>query len=104
MLRLFVPDPDAPLFTEVVEANARFFNECGFDSIYQDALDGEDTLGGRENSWHYGTKFVWELWKRLERPAAMEYSTFATTCGSCAPGTARGTTPTGLTNNSSTST
>ncbi|MDY0165549.1 MAG: hypothetical protein RBS80_03350, partial [Thermoguttaceae bacterium] len=34
------------------------------------------TLGGRESSWHYGTKFVWELWKRLERPAAMEYSTF----------------------------
>jgi hypothetical protein len=73
---LFVPDPDAPLFSEVVEANARFFNECGFDSIYQDALDGEDILGGQENSWHYGTKFVWELWKRLERPAAIEYSTF----------------------------
>lgn len=73
---LFVPDPYSSLFMEVVEANARFFNECGFDTIYQDALDGEDVLGGRENSWHYGTKFIWELWKRLERPAAMEYSTF----------------------------
>ncbi len=73
---LFVPDPDSPLFTEVIEANARFFNECGFDTLYQDALDGEDVLGGRENSWHYGTKYIWELWKRLKRPAAMEYSTF----------------------------
>ena len=73
---LFVPDPDSPLFTKVVEANADFYNACGFDTIYLDALDGEDTLGGRENSWHYGAKFVWELWRRLERPAAMEYSTF----------------------------
>ena len=73
---LFVPDPDSPLFTKVVEANADFFNACGFDTIYLDALDGEDTLGGRENSWHYGSKFVWELWRRLARPAAMEYSTF----------------------------
>jgi len=73
---LFVPDPDSPLFTQVVTANADFFNACGFDTIYLDALDGEDTLGGHENSWHYGSKFVWELWQRLARPAAMEYSTF----------------------------
>jgi len=73
---LFVPDPDSPLFYKVVQANADFFNACGFDTIYLDALDGEDTLGGRENSWHYGSKFVWELWRRLARPAAMEYSTF----------------------------
>ena len=73
---LFVPDPYSSLFTEVIEANARFFNECGFDTIYQDALDGGDTLGGRENSWHYEARFIWELWSRLERPAAVEYSTF----------------------------
>lgn len=73
---LFLPDPDAPLYDAVVEANATFFNTCGFDTIYQDALDGEDTLGGAEYGWHYGAKFVWDLWARLERPAAMEYSTF----------------------------
>jgi hypothetical protein len=73
---LFVPDPDSPLFTEVVQANADFFNACGFDTLYLDALDGEDVLGGNENSWHYGSRFVWELWQRLVRPAAMEYSTF----------------------------
>jgi len=55
---------------------AETFNECGFDMIYLDALDGEDILGGRENSWHYGSKFVFEIWKRLKRPALMEMSTF----------------------------
>ena len=73
---LFAPDPDTDLLQEVAAANAEFFNACGFDSLYLDALDGEDVLGGGENSWHYGSKYVWELWRRLERPAAMEYSTF----------------------------
>jgi hypothetical protein len=73
---LFAPDPESDLFTKVIEANARFFNECGFDTMYQDALDGEDVLGGAQNSWHYGSKYIWELWKRLDHPAAVEYSTF----------------------------
>jgi len=73
---LFVPDPDSTLFTEVAARTAEVFNECGFDMIYLDALDGEDVLGGRENGWHYGSKFVFELWKRLKRPALMEMSTF----------------------------
>ncbi|MFQ6096886.1 MAG: hypothetical protein ACE5O2_04105 [Armatimonadota bacterium] len=73
---LFVPDPETSLFDEVAAKNAEFFNECDFDTIYLDALDGSDVLGGRENAWHYGSKYVWELWKRLKKPAAMEYSTF----------------------------
>jgi len=73
---LFAPDPETSLLQEVAAANAEFFNACGFDSLYLDALDGEDILGGGENSWHYGSMYVWELWRRLERPAAMEYSTF----------------------------
>ncbi len=73
---LFVPDPETSLLEEVAAKNAQFFNECGFDTLYLDALDGEDVLGGRANAWHYGSKYVWELWKRLKRPAAMEYSTF----------------------------
>jgi len=44
--------------------------------IYLDALDGEDILGGGDASWHYGSRFVMELWQRLERPALMEMSTF----------------------------
>ena len=73
---LFAPDPDSKLFMEMIQANADFYNECGFDMIYLDALDGEDILGGNENSWHYGSKFVFELVKRLKKPAIMEMSTF----------------------------
>lgn len=73
---LFAPDPESPLFTRVVEATADFYNECGFDMIYLDALDGEDILGGSEWGWHYGSKFVFELFKRLKKPPIMEMSTF----------------------------
>ncbi|MDH7601790.1 MAG: hypothetical protein QHI38_06555 [Armatimonadota bacterium] len=73
---LFAPDPDSELFTKVVEATADFYNECGFDMIYLDALDGEDVLGGSDWGWHYGSKFVFELFRRLKKPPIMEMSTF----------------------------
>lgn len=73
---LFVPAGDTNMLAEVAAATARTFNECGFDMMYLDALDGEDILGGAENGWHYGSKFVFELWKRLDHPALMEMSTF----------------------------
>ena len=73
---LFVPDPETSLLEEVAESAANAYNKCGFDMIYLDALDGEDILGGGENSWHYGSKFVFQLWERLQKPAIMEMSTF----------------------------
>jgi hypothetical protein len=73
---LFVPDGDSTLLSEVAAKTAEAFNTCGFDMIYLDALDGEDILGGAENAWHYGSKFVFEIWKRLDHPALMEMSTF----------------------------
>lgn len=73
---LFTPDGDNSLLGEVAAATAQTFNECGFDMMYLDALDGEDILGGREYSWHYGSKFVFEICQRLERPALLEMSTF----------------------------
>jgi len=73
---LFVPDGDSTLLTEVAAKTAEAYNECGFDMIYLDALDGEDILAGRENGWHYGSKFVFEICKRLKKPAVMEMSTF----------------------------
>jgi hypothetical protein len=73
---LFAPDGDSTLLTEVAVKAAEMFNECGFDMIYLDALDGEDILGGPENGWHYGSKFVFELCRRLKKPALIEMSTF----------------------------
>ncbi|MGC8668295.1 MAG: hypothetical protein ACP5VE_09295 [Chthonomonadales bacterium] len=73
---LFVPDPDTTLFEEVAQKTADAYNTAGFDMIYLDALDGEDILGGAADAWHYGSAFVWELWKRLKKPALMEMSTF----------------------------
>lgn len=73
---LFAPDADSTLLEEMAANTANTFNECGFDMIYLDALDGEDILGGSENSWHYGSKFAWAIAKRLHRPALFEMSTF----------------------------
>ncbi len=73
---LFVPEGESSLFGEVAACTAQAFNEGGFDMMYLDALDGEDVIGGGENGWHYGSKFVFEIWKHLERPALMEASTF----------------------------
>ncbi len=73
---LFAPGPDSTLLAEVAAHTAETFNECGFDMIYLDALDGEDILAGPENAWHYGSKFVFEICNRLERPALFEMSTF----------------------------
>lgn len=73
---LFVPDPETSLLAEVAQRTADLYNECGFDMVYLDALDGEDILGGAEYAWHYGSLFVFELAKRLKKPAVMEMSTF----------------------------
>jgi len=74
---LFVPDGDSTLYAEVAAATADAFNAGGFDMIYLDALDGSDIVGGRENAWHYQSKFAFEIWKRLKKPALMEMSTFS---------------------------
>jgi hypothetical protein len=72
---LFVPDPDTTLLEEVAAKTAELFSEGGFDCIYLDALDGEDVLGGAPWAWHYGSRYAFEVWKRLKRPAVIEYST-----------------------------
>jgi hypothetical protein len=73
---LFVPEADSTLLAEVAGKTAEAYNRCGFDMIYLDALDGEDILGGPENGWHYGSKFAFEIFQRLDKPALMEMSTF----------------------------
>ena len=72
----FCPDGDSTLFSEVAAKTAALYNGAGFDMIYLDALDGGDTVAGRENAWHYESKFAFEICQRLEKPAIMEMSTF----------------------------
>ncbi|MBT3379752.1 MAG: hypothetical protein HN742_31825 [Lentisphaerae bacterium] len=72
----FVPDGDSTLFTEVAAKTAELYNAAGFDMIYLDALDGGDAVAGRENAWHYQSKFTFAICERIERPAIMEMSTF----------------------------
>jgi len=73
---LFAPDPDSTLLAEIARNTAETYNACGFDMIYLDALDGSDVLAGRDVAWHYGSKFVFEIARRLEKPALFEMSTF----------------------------
>lgn len=73
---LFLPGGDSTMLAEVAAKTAEAYNRCGFDMMYLDALDGEDTLGGGEWGWHYGSKFVFELVNRAEKDPVMEMSTF----------------------------
>lgn len=74
---LFTPDGDSTLFEEVAARTAEVYNQCDFDMIYLDALDGTDILGRWPNSYkYYANKFVFSLCGALKRPAIMEMSTF----------------------------
>ena len=70
----FVPGPKTDLFKEIARRHAEIVNECEFDGIYLDAIDGSAVLAGEENFWYYGTKFIFEIVKHLKRPVGMEMS------------------------------
>ena len=72
----FVPDGESSLFTAVADRIATVINECGFDFTYLDGLDGAHVIGGEENRWHYGAKFAFEVFQRLQRPIMVEMATF----------------------------
>ncbi len=71
---LFVPNPESSLFTEIAQNHADVVNRCGFDGIYLDAIDGSSILGGNDEVWYWGNRFVVEIQKRLQRPVGMEMS------------------------------
>ena len=77
MFGRFVPGPETPLFDEIARRTAEIVSDCGFDGIYFDAIDGSDILGGEENFWYYGTKFIFEVAKQLKRPVGMEMSSMS---------------------------
>ncbi|MBX2922685.1 MAG: hypothetical protein KF746_10875 [Chitinophagaceae bacterium] len=70
----FVPGPETKLFDEVAKRTADIVNDCGFDGIYFDAIDGSDILDGMENYWYYSTKFLFAVASRLKKPVGMEMS------------------------------
>jgi hypothetical protein len=76
---LFAPDPDSELFDKVIAETAKTYNDCGFDMMYMDALDGSDVIdlkGGGQFAWYYGAKFTYELVRQLNNAPLMEMSTF----------------------------
>ena len=72
MFDQFVAGPETKLFDEIAQKTARIVNENDFDGIYFDAIDGNNMLGGKENSWYYGSKFIVELAKNLNPMVGME--------------------------------
>ncbi len=73
----FVPDPNSELFREIAQKHADIVNHCNFDGIYLDAIDGSAVLGGEENFWYYGTKFIFDIAKHLKKSVGMEMSSMA---------------------------
>ena len=73
----FVPGPETALFDEMAQRHAEIINHCEFDGIYLDAIDGASVLGGEENFWYYGTKFIFAIAKNLKRPVGMEMSSMS---------------------------
>jgi hypothetical protein len=71
---LLVPNPESSLFTEIAANHAEVVNECDFDGIYLDAIDGSSILGGEDESWYWAAKFVMEIQQRLKKRVGMEMS------------------------------
>lgn len=71
---LYVPSPQTPLFDEIAKNTADVINECGFDGLYLDAIEGIRHMWGEENYWYYGERFVFEIVKHLKKPIGMEYA------------------------------
>ena len=71
---LFVPDCESELFTEIARNHAELIDYCDFDGFYLDAIDGSNILRGNEETWYYGQKFVYEIYRHLKKPVGMEMS------------------------------
>src|SRR5690606_22167770 len=70
----FVPGPHTKLFDEIAKKHADIVNECAFDGLYLDAIDGAAVLGGKDDFWYYGSKFIFEIAHHLKRRVGMEMS------------------------------
>lgn len=73
---LFAPDGESSLFEEIAANIAGLINAADFDMVYLDGLDGIHVLDGERGRWHYGGRFAFEVFRRLERPIVMEMAAF----------------------------
>lgn len=71
---LLVPDVDTSLFEEIARNHAEIVNQCGFDGMYLDAIDGASILRGGDECWYWADKFVFEIQRHLRKPVGMEMS------------------------------
>lgn len=71
---MYIPEPHSALFDEVARRTAEIVDECGFDGIYLDAIEGLQYMWGKENYWYYGDKFVFEVMRNLKKPVGLEYA------------------------------
>jgi len=55
------------LFYEIAQNTARFYNECGADMFYMDALDGTFILDGEDYVWYHAIDFIREMFAHLDR-------------------------------------
>lgn len=73
----FVPGPETELFDKIAHETAEIVNKCNFDGIYFDAIDASDILGGEENFWYFGTKFLIKVAEHLNPVVGMEMSSMS---------------------------
>jgi len=66
------PKKHSELFYEIARNTAAFYNECGFDAFYLDAIDGVFILDGNDFSWYHAMAFINEMYKYLERPPVFD--------------------------------
>ena len=70
----FVPDCESPLFEEIARNHAEVTDYADFDGFYLDAIDGADLLRGDSESWYWGQRFVFLIYKHLKKRVSMEMS------------------------------
>lgn len=54
------------LFYEIARNTAEFYNECGADLFYLDALDGAFVLDGEDYVWYHAMDFIREMFRHLK--------------------------------------
>ena len=55
------------LFYEIARNTARFYDECGADYFYLDAIDAAFILDGEDYGWYHGADFIREMFTHMKR-------------------------------------